>query len=77
MVSPRGNRLFSLTLGAIAKAFCGASAPDDQKLMDRLLRDGDEAFAARWLEAKGLAEEAALLRGHRSVANRSSGGILT
>ena len=62
MVSPRGNRLFSLTLGAIAKAFCGASAPDDQKLMDRLLDEDGKAFATRWLEAQGLAEEAALLR---------------
>ena len=62
MVSPRGNRLFSLTLGSIAKAFCAASSPDDQKLMDRLLGEDGEAFAARWLEAKGLAEEAALLR---------------
>ena len=62
MVSPRGNRLFALTIGAIAKAFCGASAPDDQKLMDRLLSMDGEVFAARWLEAKGHAEEAALLR---------------
>ena len=63
MVSPRGNRLFSLSLGLIAKAFCGASAPDDQKLMDHLLADEDASgFAARWLKAKGLTDEATLLR---------------
>ncbi len=63
MVSPRGNRLFSLSLGMVAKTFCGASTPADQKLMDHLLANEDASgFAARWLEAKGLAEEAALLR---------------
>ncbi len=55
MVSPRGNRLFSLTLGPIAKAFCGASTPDDHRLMDRLFEQADPtAFPSAWLEAKGL-----------------------
>jgi type IV secretion system protein VirB4 len=63
MVSPRGNRLFNLTLGPIAKAFCGSSRPDDQKLMDRLLAQDDPAsFAARWLDAKGLGSAADALR---------------
>lgn len=55
MVSPRGNRLFSLNLGPIAKAFCGASTPDDHRLMDRLFEQADPAaFPSAWLEAKGL-----------------------
>ena len=59
MVSPRGNRLFSLTLGEIALAFCGASTPDDHKFMDRLLAEQtEESFAVRWLDAKGLNEAA-------------------
>jgi type IV secretion system protein VirB4 len=63
MVSPRGNRLFNLTLGPIAKAFCGSSRPEDQKLMDRLLaRDDPASFAARWLEAKRLGAAADALR---------------
>jgi type IV secretion system protein VirB4 len=54
MVSPRGNRLFSLTLGPIAKAFCGASTPADHRLMDRLFEPAaPDRFAEVWLEAKG------------------------
>ena len=59
MVSPRGNRLFSLTLGPIAKAFCGSSRPEDQTLMEAA---GRTAFAERWLELKGLKEAADQLR---------------
>ena len=63
MVSPRGNRLFSLNLGQVALAFCGASTPDDHKLMDRLFDpDQPETFAARWLEAKGFADVTDYLR---------------
>jgi len=52
----RGNRLFELGLGPVALALCGASSPDDHKLIDRCLAQGDKAgFAARFLEAKGLA----------------------
>jgi type IV secretion system protein VirB4 len=51
----RGNRLFELGLGPIALALCGASTPDDHKLIDRVLAAGDrDGFAARFLEAKGL-----------------------
>jgi len=40
----------------VALTLCGASAPDDQKLIDRCLAEGGKArFAARFLEAKGLA----------------------
>jgi type IV secretion system protein VirB4 len=51
----RGNRLFELGLGPIALAVCGASTPDDHKLIDRVLAAGDRnGFAARFLEVKGL-----------------------
>ncbi len=42
--SRRGNRLFDLALGPIALAICGASATDEQRLIDRLLHD----FGAAW-----------------------------
>jgi type IV secretion system protein VirB4 len=68
MVSPRGNRLFNLTLGPVAKAFCGSSRPEDQKLMDRLLAKDDPAsFATRWLDAKGLGHAADQLRRRTSI----------
>jgi type IV secretion/conjugal transfer VirB4 family ATPase len=52
----RGNRLFELGLGPLALALCGASSPDDQRLIDRCLAGGAATgFVARFLEAKGLA----------------------
>jgi type IV secretion system protein VirB4 len=52
----RGNRLFELGLGPVALALCGASAPEDHKIIDRCLAHSDTSgFAARFLEAKGLA----------------------
>jgi len=53
--SRRGNRLFDLGMGPVGLAFCGASAPADQALIDRMLEEnGGEGFAAAWLRAKGL-----------------------
>ena len=49
----RGNRLFSLGLGPVALALAGASSPEDQRLIERCLGDG-EGFAARFLAAKSL-----------------------
>jgi type IV secretion system protein TrbE len=50
----RGNRLFELGLGPVALALCGASSPDDQRVIDRCLREGERTgFAARFLNAKG------------------------
>ena len=58
----RGNRLFELGLGPVALALCGASSPDDQRLIDRCLADGEPTgFAARFLDAKGLAWAAELI----------------
>jgi len=57
----RGNRLFELGLGPVALALCGASSPEDQRLIDRCLGEGKrDEFAARFLTAKGLAWAAEL-----------------
>ena len=53
--SARGNRLFELGLGPVALAFCGASSPEDQKLIDRIATEPSPAgFADAFLRAKGL-----------------------
>ncbi|MDF1628003.1 MAG: conjugal transfer protein TrbE [Parvibaculaceae bacterium] len=53
--SRRGNRLFELGLGPIALAFCGASDPAAQTLIDAILAErGPGDFAARFLSACGL-----------------------
>ncbi|HEV2562279.1 MAG TPA: conjugal transfer protein TrbE [Rhizomicrobium sp.] len=60
--SRRGNRLFELALGPVALALCGASDPASQALIDQILTEyGDDAFVARFLEARGLDWAAALL----------------
>ena len=60
--SRRGNRLFDLALGPIALAFCGASDPASQRLIDSILsEDGAEEFARRFLERRGLDWAASLL----------------
>jgi type IV secretion system protein VirB4 len=54
--SRRGNRLFDLKLGAIARAFCASSDPASQQMIDAILDHGGPAdFAHRFLEARGLA----------------------
>ncbi len=69
----RGNRLFELGLGPVALALCGAASPDDQRLIDRCLADGDAAgFAARFLDAKGLGWAAELLARWTSPAAPAS-----
>jgi len=59
--SRRGNRLFDLALGPVALALCGASSPDDQKLIDRLSAAPD-SFLESWLAAKGLPWAVDLIR---------------
>ncbi len=49
-----GNRLFELGLGPVALALCGASSPADQALIDRIVREGADAFASRFLAVKSL-----------------------
>ena len=63
--SRAGNRLFQVGFapGSLAMAFCGASAPPDQKLADQIAtRERGElttSFAFEFLHAKGLADQAA------------------
>ncbi|MBN9164395.1 MAG: hypothetical protein J0I07_25755, partial [Myxococcales bacterium] len=58
----RGNRLFELGLGPIALTFCGASDPESQTLIDRLLAEhGPDGFAEAYLRAKNLEWAADLL----------------
>ncbi|MCO7486948.1 conjugal transfer protein TrbE [Stenotrophomonas maltophilia] len=57
-----GNRLFDLDLGPATLAFAGASTPQDQRDMDRVLRDaGVPGFAGAWLRHRGLDWAADLL----------------
>ena len=50
-----GNRLFDLDLGPATLAFVGASTPQDQRDMDRvLLNAGTPGFAGAWLRHSGL-----------------------
>lgn len=59
--SRSGNRLFDLKLGPIARAFCAASDPASQQLIDSML-DGDaRVFARRWLERRELGWAAELI----------------
>ncbi|CCG43175.1 hypothetical protein [Magnetospirillum molischianum] len=59
--SRRGNRLFDLALGPVVLALCGASSPDDQKLIDRL-SSAPDSFLESWLAAKGLPWAVDLIR---------------
>lgn len=60
--SPLGCRVFELGLGPVALAFCGASAPPDQEMIDQVLAETEgEGFAECWLHEKGLAWAAELL----------------
>ena len=57
---PRGRRLFDLRLTGAGLALCGASSPDDQTLIDDVLRRlgpdpaGEGRFAREFLTAKGV-----------------------
>ena len=52
---PRGRRLFELRLTGVALAVCGASAPEDQTLIDDILAaSGEAGFAREFLTAKGV-----------------------
>jgi type IV secretion system protein VirB4 len=55
----RGRRMFDLRLSGAALAVCGASSPEDQKLIERVLADlppnsEPDAFVRHFLAAKGL-----------------------
>ena len=69
-----GNRLFELGLGPVALALTAASAPEDQRLIDKCRADGGQAgFAGRFLAAKGLPWAQELIeRWRRSIAPADS-----
>ena len=70
--SRAGNRPFELGLGEVALAFCAASSPADQRLIDDVLAaNGDAAFAPAWLRAKGL-DWAADLIGEGALSTSST-----
>ncbi|ASI67793.1 MULTISPECIES: conjugal transfer protein TrbE [Pseudomonadota] len=57
-----GNRVFDLDLGQAALAFAGASTPQDQRDIDRVLTQaGAPGFAGAWLRHRGLDWAADLL----------------
>ncbi|HGL4257366.1 conjugal transfer protein TrbE [Burkholderia dolosa] len=65
-----GNRLFDLDLGAVALAFAGASTPQDQRDIDRVLAQaGTPGFAGGWLRHRGLDWAADLLPSAPSAAS--------
>jgi len=65
-----GNRLFDLDLGSVALAFAGASSPQDQRDMDRVLAQvGVPGFAGAWLLHRGLEWAADLLSSSPAAAS--------
>lgn len=65
-----GNRLFDLDLGPVALAFAGASTPQDQRDIDRVLAQaGTPGFAGGWLRHSGLDWAADLLPSAPSAAS--------
>ncbi|EPP0044741.1 conjugal transfer protein TrbE [Pseudomonas aeruginosa] len=65
-----GNRLFDLDLGPAALAFAGASTPQDQRDIDRVLTQaGAPGFAGAWLRHRGLDWAADLLPSSTAAAS--------
>lgn len=61
--SRAGNRLFELGLGPVALAFAAASSPEDQRLIEAIIkRFGPQEFAGRYLAELDLSWAANLLR---------------
>ena len=54
----KGNRLFELGLGPLAKILCGASTPKDHQLMDCVLKEDPANFLDVFLRKKGFAQMA-------------------
>jgi type IV secretion/conjugal transfer VirB4 family ATPase len=52
--SPLGSRLFELAMGPVALAYCGASSPQDQQMVQKILLEDKEHFNEEWLVYKGL-----------------------
>jgi type IV secretion system protein TrbE len=74
---PRGRRMFDLRLSGAALAVCGASSPEDQKLIEQVLAglpSGVEAdgFARAFLDARGLAGVATLFDAISAMADAAN-----
>ena len=68
-----GNRLFDLDLGPIALAFAAAGTPEDQRAIDRVLRESGVAeFPPTWLRHRGMSWAADLLEQHRQTLETHS-----
>ena len=66
--STLGSRLFELALGPVALAYCGASSPQDQQMVRKILaEDGPENFNEKWLAYQQLTEALSNLQ-HGKVA---------
>ncbi len=66
-----GNRLFDLDLGPVTLAFAGASTPEDQRDMDRVLDASAPGFTSAWLRHTGLDWAADLIPSFPSVPSPS------
>jgi type IV secretion system protein VirB4 len=67
-----GNRVFDLDLGPATLAFAGASTPQDQQDIDRVLQaSGVPGFAGAWLRHRGLDWAADLLPSFPGVSPAS------
>jgi type IV secretion system protein VirB4 len=57
-VCPSGRRFFDLDIGPVAKAFLGASRPEDIRRARELIAAEGAKWPARWLHDQGLESEA-------------------
>lgn len=58
-----GSRLFELSLGPVALAYCAASSKEDQQMAMRILAEnGKDGFNAEWLKYKNLPQAADIYR---------------
>ena len=55
--SPMGSRLFELALGELSLAYCGASTPEDRKMVSHI-RSEEGSFNEKWLVFKNLPKAA-------------------
>ncbi|MDA5193711.1 conjugal transfer protein TrbE [Govanella unica] len=71
--SRRGNRLFELDLGPIARAFAAVSRKEDQARMDALIATrGPEHFTEHWLRAQSLGWAADLIARDNNMSTGAS-----
>jgi type IV secretion system protein VirB4 len=74
--SRAGNRLFDLSLGPVALAFCGASSPEQLAEASRIAETAPpEGFAADWLRLAGLDWAADLLAATPNFQHPTNGAF--